>query len=190
MGSSSTRASLHAELNATTQRLHTLVDAIEETSWRTPPAQGRWSVAECVEHLNMTSRAYIPLLGDALRDGRARGLTNAGGSNRMDLMGWFLAKMLEPPVKRMRVTTSEPFATPSVVPRADAVAEYEALQRTLIGILDQADGLALSKIKLASPFNAKMRYSVYSAYRVIAAHQRRHLWQAEQAREAVRTVPR
>jgi len=99
-------ASIRDELDATTTRLHALVDTMDDSTWRARPGTDRWSAAECVEHLNMTSRAYLPILRDALRDGRARGLTQAGGSNRMDLMGWFLAKMLEPPVKRMRVTTS------------------------------------------------------------------------------------
>jgi hypothetical protein len=183
-------ASIRNELDATTTHLHALVDTMDDSTWRARPGENRWSAAECIEHLNMTSRAYLPLLRDGLRDGRARGLTQSGGSNRMDFMGWFLAKMLEPPVKRMRVTTSPPFATPPVAPKANAVSEYETLQRTLIEFLGEADGLALSKIKIASPFNAKMRYSMYSAYRVIAAHQRRHLWQAEQARQAVRAVSR
>jgi len=183
-------ASIRDELDATTTRLHALVDTMDDSAWRARPGTDRWSAAECIEHLNMTSRAYLPILRDALRDGRARGLTHQGGSNRMDLMGWFLAKMLEPPVKRMRVTTSEPFAAPPVAPRAGVVSEYETLQRSLIEFLAEGDGLALSKIKIASPFNAKMRYSVYSAYRVIAAHQRRHLWQAEQARDAMRAVSR
>jgi len=183
-------ASIRNELDATTVHLHALVDSMDDATWRARPGTDRWSVAECIEHLNMTSRAYVELIPDALRGARERGLTQSSGSYRMDFMGWFLAKMLEPPVKRMRVTTSEPFAAPPVGAKAKVVSDYETLQRSLIEFLSQADGLALSKIKIASPFNDKMRYSVYSAYRVIAAHQRRHLWQAEQARAAARAVSR
>jgi hypothetical protein len=61
------------------------------------------------------------------------------------------------------------------------VAEFETLQRELIALLAEAEGLAIAKIKVRSAFNAKLRYSAYSALRVIAAHQRRHLWQAEGA---------
>lgn len=183
-------ASIRNELDATTTRLHALVDTMDDAAWRTRPGNGAWSVAECIEHLNLTSRAYVHILRDAIQDGRARGLTDNAGRNRLDIVGWMFIKLLEPPVKRMRVTTTPPFVPPSVAPRPNVVAEYDELQQKLIALMTEADGLALSKIKVASPFNAKFRYNMYSAYRMIAVHQRRHLWQAEQAREAMRAVSR
>ena len=183
-------ASIRNELDATTARLHALTDTMDDAAWRTRPGSESWSVAECIQHLNLTSRAYMPILRDAIQNGRARGLTDGTGQNRLDVVGWMFVKMLEPPVKRMRVQTTTPFIPPSVDPRPNVVAEYDDLQRKLIAFLSEADGLALSKIKVASPFNAKFRYNMYSAYRMIASHQRRHLWQAEHAREAVRAVAR
>ena len=35
-----------------------------------------------------------------------------------------------------------------------------------------------------SPFNSKLHYNLYSAFRIITAHQRRHLWQAQNVWEA------
>jgi DinB superfamily len=187
---SSSLASLRDELEGTTARLHALVDTMDDAVWRTRPGEKRWSVAECIEHLNITSRAYFPLLKNALRDGRARGLTNPSSSNRLDVFGWLLAKSLGPPVKeRRRLRTPEAFVPHSIEPKAKVVGEYEEMQHALIALLVDAEGLAISKIKVASPF-AKIHYSVYSAFRIIATHQRRHLWQAERAREAVRAVAR
>jgi len=184
-------ASLRDELDATTAHLHALVDTMDDAVWRARPGDKRWSVAECIEHLNITSRAYLPLLKDALSEGRARGLTDPSSRGRMDFFGRMLVRMLEPPAKRRRRTkTPEPFVPLSIEPKAKVVAEYEELQRGLIALLADAEGLAISKIKVASAFNAKLRYSVYSAFRIIATHQRRHLWQAEQAREAVRAKAR
>jgi hypothetical protein len=67
--------------------------------------------------------------------------------------------------------------------------KFDGYQRRLVELLAEANGLALSKLK-KSPFNANVRYSVYSAFRIIAAHERRHLWQAEQARDAARAAVR
>jgi hypothetical protein len=163
---------------------------MDDAAWRTRPHKEAWSVAECIEHLNLTSRAYVTIVRDAIQDGRARGLTDNAGRNRLDVVGWMFIKLLEPPVKRMRVQTTPPFVPPTVDPRPGVIAEYDGLQQKLIAFLAEAEGLALTKIKVASPFNAKFRYNMYSAYRMIASHQRRHLWQAEQAREAVRAVSR
>jgi hypothetical protein len=188
---SASLAAIRNELDATTSRLHELIDTMDDATWRSRPSASRWSVAECVQHLNLTSRAYLPLLRDALPDGRARGLTNPDPKSRLDLFGWLLVKMLEPPVKRRRrMPTTAPFIPSSIEPKAQVVAGYEALQREMIAILAAAEGLAISKIKVRSPFNAKLRYSVYSSLRVITTHQRRHLWQAAQAAKEIRSRAR
>jgi len=188
---SASLASVRNELDANTSRLHALVDTMDEAAWRTKPGAGRWSVAECTEHLNITASAYVPLLDNALKEGRARGLTNPGGSNRLGLLGWLLVRYLEPPVRRRRRTMTGPAFMPAMVePKAKVVTEWEQLHRELISLLGEGDGLALSKIKVPSPFNSKLNYSVYAAYRVLAAHERRHLWQAEQAHEEVRSKAR
>jgi hypothetical protein len=183
-------ASIRDELAATTRRMHTLTGPLDELTWSRRPAEERWSAGECVEHLNITSRAFVPVLRDALRDGRTRGLTGVRTSYRLDLMGWLLLRATEPPVKRQRLKTPAAFVPASVGPKARVVAEYAELQGALIGILADAEGLLLTKIKLTSPFNARVHYSAYSALRVIPAHQRRHLWQAEQALAVLRRAQR
>jgi hypothetical protein len=40
-------------------------------------------------------------------------------------------------------------------------------------------GLNLGGAEIISPFAKNVRYSTYSAFVLIAAHNRRHLWQAE-----------
>jgi hypothetical protein len=184
-------ASLRNELDATTARLHALTDTLDDNVWRARPASHRWSAGECVEHLNMTSRAFLPSLRDALKDARARGLTNPGGANRVNLLGRWVLHVQEPPVKRQRrVKTSKRFEPIQVGPKGDVINEYEKLQRELIYLLVDADGLALTKVKIPSPFLPRLRYSVYFALRMIPGHQRRHLWQAEEAVKAVRAAGR
>jgi hypothetical protein len=101
-------------------------------------------------------------------------------------LGWLLLSSIEPPVKRNAHENTR--SVRAIIHRAKprVIAEYEELQRTLIALLAEADGLALSRIKVVSPFNSRMRYSTYSAYRVIAAHQRRHLWQANRRAKSAR----
>jgi hypothetical protein len=184
-------ASVRDELAGTTARLHALVNTMNDAAWRARPGKERWSVAECVQHLNLTSHSYLPLLRAALDDARARGLTNPEGNNRVGLIGRVILNKSEPPVKRQqRVRTTAPFVPGTIEPRAHVVHEFEKLQRELIALLSDAEGLAVSKAKISSPFFSKLRYSVYFAFRMIPSHQRRHLWQAEQARDALRAVAR
>ena len=45
---------------------------------------------------------------------------------------------------------------------------------------------ALEKATITSPFSKRMRYNAYSCFQVLAARERRHLWQAEQALAGLR----
>ena len=45
----------------------------------------------------------------------------------------------------------------------------------------QADGLPLDRILVESPFDARVRYNLYSALVMLPRHQHRHLDQAEAA---------
>jgi hypothetical protein len=175
-------AAIREQLGAATAVLHRIADPLDDATWRRRPAPGRWSVAECVEPLNLTSRALIPLLRDAARDARARGLTKP--SQRMDLVGWFLVRSLEPPA-RARFRTTEAFAPPSIRPKEAVIREWHVLQDGLAALLDELDGLTLTKVRITSPFNVRVRYNAGSALRIAAAHQRRHLWQAQRVLDEI-----
>jgi hypothetical protein len=58
--------------------------------------------------------------------------------------------------------------------------EFERLHNELIDLLQASAGKAIDQQKMKSPF-ANMHYNAYSAFRIIAAHDRRHLWQAQKA---------
>jgi hypothetical protein len=48
----------------------------------------------------------------------------------------------------------------------------------------QADGLPIQAIKITSPVDVRARYNVFATLSIMARHQHRHLWQAEQAARA------
>lgn len=175
-GSSPKLTALRDALAATTASLHRIAGPLDDATWRRAPGPGRWSAAECVQHLNMSSRAMLPRIRESVGQGRARGLTRP--AQRLDLMGWFLVRSLEPPAKS-RFKTNEDFTPPSIEPKEQVIREWDALQRDLVALLGEMEGLTLTKIKVTSPFSSRVKYNAYSAVCVIAAHQRRHLWQAE-----------
>lgn len=60
---------------------------------------------------------------------------------------------------------------------------FLALQDRLLKRLGRAEGLDLAGIRLSSPFFSFLRMDLGTAFAVVAAHQRRHLWQAERVAE-------
>jgi hypothetical protein len=177
---------LEKELNQATARAWTLVNSTDGRLFTVRPHPTSWSAAECLSHLSISSEMFIPVLESALKDGRSRGLVAKSKSKpKMDVMGRVLRWFLEPPIRR-RVKTVGRFVPRSVRAKAEAFGEFASYQSRLTEIIQSARDLDLNKIRVVSPFDKRVKYNVYSAFRILVTHQRRHLWQAEQAVAALR----
>jgi hypothetical protein len=169
---------IRAEFVSAQDRLHRLAQSIPEAAWNRRPDPAQWSIAECVEHLNLTALAYLPLLRTALD--QARRLSGSAPSRyHRDPMGWILWRTQGPPVRR-RLKTIPRFTPGSKRPHTELIAEFERLQAAQISCVRAADGLRLGQVWIRSPFNSRIRYNIYSCLTILPRHQHRHLWQAEQ----------
>lgn len=171
---------LIVELGAVRARAHRLADDVDERTWRQRPPGSGWAMAECLIHLNITAREMLPRLRAAIASGRRDGVTGEGPF-RPGVVGGLLRWFLEPPY-RVRTTTAASFNPASAQPKAEVMAEFDARHDAVITCIHDADGLDLSRLKIISPFDARVRYNLYAAFRIIAAHDRRHVWQAERAK--------
>ena len=172
-------ASIIDQFDAAQVRVHRLVEDLTEAQWaeRTDPA--RWSVAECVAHLNLTGQAY----GVALDEARGRDKPPLRRYRR-DPLGWILSGAIGPVprIGRFRigaVRTIPAFMPERVLPRAQLVAEFDRLQREQKGLVREADGHPIDRVWMTSPFDRRLRYNLYSAFVILPRHQRRHVVQAE-----------
>lgn len=173
-----------AELKDGVDRARTLVDNTPARLFTVRPALTHWSAAECLSHLSITSEMFVPVLRRVLDDARSKHLSG-NGAPKMDLIGRILRWFLEPPV-RTRVKTAPAFVPKSIRAKSEALAEFTGLQNQLLDLLRSARDLPIGKLKVISPFDRRVKYNVYSAFLIVTAHQRRHLWQAEQAIAALR----
>lgn len=178
-------AAITESLETAQSRLRRLSDNLSEERWTRRPSDDAWSAAECVEHLNITSRAYVPLLRDAVAEAR---LKNRPPSRHYshDALGWFLSKMFAPlrhvgKFKFVRVKTLPAFVPNPARSRTEILSEFVRLQGDLISLVRSADGLPIDGVKIVSPFGGRMKYDAYSAFTIVARHQQRHLAQAEEA---------
>jgi hypothetical protein len=62
----------------------------------------------------------------------------------------------------------------------ELVAEFERWHAQQLALVREADGLPIQAVKVTSPVDARVRYNVFSALCILARHEHRHLWQAEQ----------
>lgn len=163
-------------------RLDALAEATPAGRWSTRNDPSRWSVAECVAHLNITSEAYVPLIRQAIAE--ARKLPPSDNTYTGTFVGRMFGALVGPlpSIGRFRigrVKTPAEFVPAGDLPKNIVVAEFKRLQDELSGMVREADGLALDKVLITSPFGGKVRYDCYSALVLLPRHQERHLQQAE-----------
>src|SRR5688500_7209137 len=92
--------------------------------------------------------------------------------------GWFV-RSLDAPVKpRFKMK-----APAKIVPRespalADAAAQFFAIQNQVRVFLRKYADIDLAGVRFPNPFIRGVRFSLATGLHVIAAHDRRHVWQA------------
>src|SRR5690606_30384451 len=164
-------------------RLHLAVRDVPEARWAVRSDPARWSVAECVAHLNLTALAFIPPLLAGVA--QAKPLPDAATHRyRRDPVGWLVSYAAGPlpRVGRRRlggVRTAASFVPSGDLSREVLMEEFDRLQSEQVALVRQGDGLALDSVRIASPMDARVKYSVYSAFVILPRHQQRHIEQAE-----------
>ncbi|HEX6628646.1 MAG TPA: DinB family protein [Gemmatimonadaceae bacterium] len=176
-------AAVIESLESAQSKLRSLGDKSSAAAWKKHPAPDAWSAADCVEHLNLTSHAYVPLLRDAIATAR---LMKARPKHyRQDFAGRLMGFMMKPlkhigKFKIGRVKTTGPFTPRGGKTREQLLSEFVRLQSDLITLVRSAEGLPIDRVKVQSPFG-RMKYNAYSALVIVSQHQHRHLQQAEEA---------
>jgi hypothetical protein len=146
----------------------------EQFSWK--PGPDAWSIAECFEHMNATARVYLPAIDEGIADAIKHG-AYADGPFHYNLIGRFFSRLMEPPV-RLRMRTSIRMRPGPQRPKRETLAGFRAYQVQYIDRLRQANGIDLARSCVRSPLTSWIRIPLGSAFASMAAHERRHLWQA------------
>jgi hypothetical protein len=151
----------------------------EQLVWR--PQSGRWSIAENLAHLNLTTQTTIPALEFALRGAREKRL-RATGPYDLGVMGSLFVLYLEPPY---RMKSKAPAAIRPCLqgPAPETLPQFLRSQELILKCMESAEGLDLARARFTSPFASVLRMSVIAAFCTATAHQRRHLWAAWQVRK-------
>jgi hypothetical protein len=139
-----------------------------------------WSAAECLDHLARTTNAFLPEISKAIA---AAPKLATNRTLRTGTVALLLIRNLEPPYRlRYKVI---PQLMPQQTDFETAWAAFEESQLRLSETVCSATGLAIDKVKVQCPVCAHVTYNVYGALRMLAAHQRRHMWQVQQILRAL-----
>lgn len=162
------------------QDVRELVTGMDEGALRWRPEPGRWSIAENLLHLNVVGERYVKAIDECVARARERRLFSRGPF-RYGFFGKLLVQATEPPACR-KLRTPRAMMPPADGPAAAVLPVFLHLQDQLAERLKLAEGLDLARATVVSPVMRRVRQSLGLAFAFVAAHERRHLWQAREVR--------
>jgi hypothetical protein len=177
-------AALASALAHNARDAHALVAACDEATGTWQPRPGAWSIAECLDHLGTSNRVYLAAMRPPAERAKERGRLRRGPAVPGLLGGWFVWS-LEPPARpglRVRAPRAiRPRPSPTL---ADAAQAFFDSHREAEQFLAEFAPIDLAGVRFPNPFLRGVRFSLATGLHVLAAHERRHLWQARKVKNS------
>lgn len=152
-----------------------------QLSWTSAP--NSWSIAQCLDHLAITSKAFDSYFTSAINRGRDKWPVSSAIPYRPSWVGGWLIKQVLPETTR-KVPSPKVFRPSQSPAIEDALDKFLRQQVEFLSFVGQAEGFDYNKTRLRSPVTPLMRYSLADAFVVTVVHGWRHLAQARRVREA------
>ena len=151
---------------------------LSEEGFAWQPDGGRsWSVAQCLDHLAVINVLYGRAIRGGIEAARARGWGRQGPL-ALGFFGRTFVKGLEPPVK-MRTRSPRSVQPHPRAPREEILRRYHEAHEQVRALVRDAATIDANRATFRNPFLKVLTLRVSTGLHAIAAHDRRHLWQAQ-----------
>jgi hypothetical protein len=165
-----------AKFDPITERYMTTFGSLSEEDLNTKPYPQSWSIAEIVQHIVLTNESYYPILESLNRgDYQVSIVGKIGFMTKM--FGTIILKSVEPERKRKVKTFPVWDPTRSTIP-SGILQRFQADQERNKKFLEKNRKLFGKNIKIASPANKNIVYSLDILPNILLDHQKRHFNQA------------
>ena len=146
-------------------------------------APGKWSAAQCLEHLNHYGHHYLPAIEKAIKEAQQRGSRPAAEFRAGWLGAYFIQLMLPQPDGSLKTKMKSPKeAVPSDAPDPVAtLAEFIEQQERMLQLLEAARLVNLNTVRVPTSLSRWVRLRLGDTFGFVVAHNERHIEQAERA---------
>lgn len=136
----------------------------------------KWSVLECIEHLNRYGDFYIPEISQRIQSGRK------AGSSPIFKSGWLGNYFAESMLPKEKLNTMKTFKSMNPVGSQldkTVLKKFIKQQKQLLELLDKARTTDLVKTKTAISISKLIKLRLGDTFRVVIYHNYRHIVQAD-----------
>ncbi|HKV93002.1 MAG TPA: DinB family protein [Candidatus Angelobacter sp.] len=174
------------ELDRTDTEARGLFSKLSEAQLNWQPGGGTgWSVAQCLEHLAKSTALYTPALLEAVRKAKAKASPRHTRKPIQPpwLGRWFIRELEPPPKRKLKAPKN---ASPAAqLNGTEALKAFLAAHDQVRALVEEACDLDLNRIRFRNPFLRIFPWTVGTGLVILGAHDRRHLWQAQQILKAM-----
>ncbi|MCA8946417.1 MAG: DinB family protein [Planctomycetes bacterium] len=173
------------QLREAISRMNELTQGLSDAQANFKPGPKKWSINECLDHINIGNRLYADKLEQHLQKARDKGLNGAEPYGRGTLLGRFILNNLRQGAKAKKVPAPGAFKPKTSEHKlSDVTAQFRTHATRLAEIAEQSDGLALGRIKFTTPAAPVGRVTASQAFEMMHLHTHRHLAQAGRVKDA------
>jgi hypothetical protein len=173
-------ARLIDDLDATDRRATALARGLSPQQLNWNPADGIWSVGQCLQHLYVANEVYLPAIASALGSrphGPVPDITPGWFAR------WFIRNYIEPSAEGRRARAPKKI-NPGERIDSSILDVFLRSNHAARDLVRRAGAYDVNRIRFRNPFLPVLRFTVGSGLEIVSAHQRRHLLQAERVRQA------
>lgn len=154
---------------------------LSEADLNAREADDRWSVYECLEHLNRYGRFYLPEIENRIEafDGEP------SGTFKSTWLGEYFSQSMLP---KEKLNTMKTFANMNPLGSSlgrETLDEFIEQQHRMLRVLHNASHVDLSRIKTSISISKLIRLRLGDTLRVVIYHEERHMVQANKVLEYV-----
>jgi hypothetical protein len=163
------------------RRAQALINVVSADQLTRRPDPGKWSIAECLAHLNITAATVQKLMAHGIEQAK-REKRFGEGPFSIGPKGRLLVWIAEPPPK-FRIRAPKNVRPPAAIDDPlQLLPEFLKAQDEWERLMREQEGLNLAGIKVGQ---GAFRMRLAAALPWMMAHQRRHLLQAENVKRQI-----
>ncbi len=163
-------------IDQTTQKAQEAFSALTPEALNRKPAPDAWSIAQCLDHLIVTNLTYWPVI-QQLHAGAYRTPWHGRFGFLTRFFGNIVLGSVQPDRRRKMKTFPIWEPAQSDLP-GDIVARFVSHQSELKDLIRSSEDLLAKSAVISSPANWIIVYKLATAFRIMVAHEERHLQQA------------
>jgi hypothetical protein len=161
------------ELRATLSDVETLCAGLTNAQFNWRPTPGRWSIAQCLTHLNTINGQDLAPMSAAIANATAR----SDGPFTYSWIWRYFINSMEPPVKT-KFKVPKAYEPPPSADLQATLTEFRRITDALLDLIPKANSLDLARVKTPLPAVRFLRMPLGARLALMNAHNRRHLAQA------------